>query len=209
MPRPNNLVPEGEKTWEMIQAAFAQTDKIMAERGWNTGAIDQEYLRRVVDRLWTDDLDREPLKAKARAAISHEVDALFDSIGDANRDEADDATASQQIDSLIPIAKEARDAGVAAYRETLAKIGDAGAAGFAWMSVAAKSKNKLLIRSLAEIGLGDFHTWYCDYRVNCHGLLPPEVERVQSISVQEAGLRAFSDRMNTIGFAVTVETQVD
>lgn len=73
---------EDEKTWDMIQAAFAKTDKIMAKRGWTAGDIDREYLRRAVERLWSDNQDRDGLKEKAVAAVSIEVNALFDSIGD-------------------------------------------------------------------------------------------------------------------------------
>ena len=71
-----------EKTWDMIQAAFAETDKIMVERGWNAGDIDHEYVRRAVERLCTDNQGREALRAKALAAVSIEVDGLFNAIGD-------------------------------------------------------------------------------------------------------------------------------
>ncbi len=69
-----------EDTWTMIQAAFAETEKIMTERGWNAGDVDHEYLRRAVERQWTDDGGRNALKAKVNAAVSIEVDGLFDTI---------------------------------------------------------------------------------------------------------------------------------
>lgn len=79
------IQPEDEKTWEMVQAAFEAADETMTRRNYTAGDIDCEYLRRAIERLWSSNEDREALKAKVQAAVSIEVDALFDQIGDDRR----------------------------------------------------------------------------------------------------------------------------
>lgn len=80
-------VPPDELTAAVLDAAFVEVERVAAERGAGADGFTAELMARAVDRLWGDE-DREALRAKAHAAASACVDALFDEVGDAAREAA-------------------------------------------------------------------------------------------------------------------------
>ena len=78
MPAP---VPSEELTALLLRAGFDEVQRVAAERGVDREGFIAELLSRAIDGLW-DDEDREGLRAKAQAAVSGYVDALFDWAGD-------------------------------------------------------------------------------------------------------------------------------
>ena len=74
-------VPRDEQTWDMVQAAFAEVDKIMAERGFSTADIDYEYLRRATDRRgFVESCDG--FKALIHTAADEVIEDMFRAIGE-------------------------------------------------------------------------------------------------------------------------------
>ena len=74
-------VSPDELTATVLDAAFDEVERVAAERGIGREDFVTELLSRAVEGLW-DDEGREGLRAKAHAAVSAYVDALFDGLDD-------------------------------------------------------------------------------------------------------------------------------
>ncbi len=83
MARPALLPPE-ELTRAMVDAALAETRRVMAKRGVTEAGMTYEFMSHAVDRIWTDE-GREALRAKGHALVSDYVDRLFDMIDGVRR----------------------------------------------------------------------------------------------------------------------------
>ncbi len=75
------LLPAEELTRHMVDAALAETRRVMIERGITEFGVTFEFMSHAVDRIWEDE-GREELRAKAHALADTYIDRLFDSIGE-------------------------------------------------------------------------------------------------------------------------------
>lgn len=75
------LAPAEKLTRAMVDAAFAETRRVMAERGITEAGMTYEFMSHAVDRIWVNE-GREALRAKGHALVSDYVDRLFDFMGD-------------------------------------------------------------------------------------------------------------------------------
>jgi hypothetical protein len=75
------LRPAEQLARAAVDAAFAETRKVMAEHGLTPESATLEFLMHGIHRLWNAE-DREGLRAKVHAQVDLYVDGLFDFIGD-------------------------------------------------------------------------------------------------------------------------------
>ena len=75
------LQPAEELTRHMVDAALAESRRVMIERDITEFGVTFEFMSHAIDRLWEDD-DLEGLRAKAHALADNYIDRLFDGIGE-------------------------------------------------------------------------------------------------------------------------------
>ena len=93
----------------------------------------------------------------------------------------------------------AEQAGLAMYQ----KVGERDACGFGWVEVYVDRTNSLQAKELLKAGFRK------DYKPKCLSMWDPAGVPTQSISVKEAGARAYADYLQALGLRAYAGSRMD
>lgn len=103
---------------------------------------------------------------------------------------------AEQITAGLPLAQQA---GQAMY----AKVGERDCCGFGWVNVYVDRTNSKQAKELLKAGFRK------DYRPKCLSFWDPAGVPTQSVSVKEAGARAFADYLTALGLTAYAGSRLD
>ena len=115
----------------------------------------------------------------------------------------------REIEAITPKLTACLGAGRAAYLAMLAKTGDVGTCGFAWVAIEIIPETKPAIRWLNENDHGRIDGYALDFKVHSNAFLQDGDDQVQSLTVQEAGCEALAAALREAGCPCRVESRVD